>query len=86
MRMYGDKCWKMKQIFKNYHQYVVLPPNGVPRGDLLSIAMYIISSIFRLLTVTDGQGSMRIKNEALLKNKHHPIKYGLGTPYRLAFL
>ena len=34
--------------------------------------MYIISSIFRLLTVTHGQGSMCIKNNALLINKHHP--------------
>ena len=62
----------MKQILKNYHQYVVLPPNGAPRGNLFSIAMYIISSIFRLLTVTHGQGSMCIKNDALFMNKHHP--------------
>ena len=38
----------------------------------MSIAMYIISSIFRLLTVTHGQGLMPIKNDAILMNKLHP--------------
>ena len=67
----------MLQIYKNYRQYIVLPPNCVPRGNLLSIAMYIISSFFRLLTVTHGQGSMCIKNYALFMNKHHPKEEGL---------
>ena len=52
------------EISKNYCQYIVLPPNSAPRGDLFSIPIYIISSIFTLLTV---------KNNALLKNKQHPI-------------
>ena len=73
--MYGVKCWKMKQILLKYRQYVVLPPNWVPRGDLLSIAMHIISSIFKLLTVTHGQGLMSIKFNALFMCKQHPTQY-----------
>ena len=51
----------MKQILENYRQYVCLPPDCVPRGDLL----YIISSIFRLLTVTHVQGLMSLKINTL---------------------
>ena len=75
--MYGVKCWKMKQILLKYRQYVVLPPNWVPRGDLLSIAMHIISSIFKLLTVTHGQGLMSIKFNALFMYKQHPTAYSI---------
>ena len=63
---------KNETNFKKLPSIHCLPPNGAPRGDLFSIAMYIISSIFRLLTVTHGQGSMCIKNDALFMNKHHP--------------
>ena len=70
----------MKQILKNYHEYVVLPSNCVPRGDLLSIPMYIISSIFRLLTVTLGLGSMSLKISTLFLSKQHPNVYTRGRP------
>ena len=63
------------EISKNYCQYIVLPPYSAPRGDLFSIPIYIISSIFTLLTVTHGRGLMCIKNNALLINKQHPINY-----------
>ena len=64
---------KNVEISKYNCQQVVLPPNWVPRGDLFSIPIDITSSIFRLLTVTHGQGLMPIKNNALLINKQHPI-------------
>ena len=38
----------------------------------MSITMYTISSIFRLLTVTHGQGLMSIKFNALFMCKQHP--------------
>ena len=47
----------------------------------MSIAMYIVSSIFRLLTVTHGQGSMCIKNYALFMNKHHPSEQELEMKF-----
>ena len=70
---------KNVKISKNYRQYVILPPNWVPRGDLFCIPIKMNSSIFRLLTVTHGQGLMPIKNNALLINKQHPT---LG-PFRV---
>ena len=63
---------KNVKISKNYRQYIILPWNSVPRGDLFSIPINIISSIFGLLTVTHGRGLMSMKNKALLMNKQHP--------------
>ena len=60
------------EISANYCQNIVLPQNSAPRGDLFSIPIHIISSIFTLLLVTHGRGLMCIKNNALLKNKQHP--------------
>ena len=60
------------EISKNYCQYIVLTPNSAPRGNLFSIPIHIISSIFTLLTVTHGRGLMCIKNNTLLINKQHP--------------
>ena len=75
MKMYGKKCWNSFFKIKIFNQYVVLPQNSVPRGDLFSITTNIVSSIFRLLTVTHGQGLMPIKNNTLLINKLHPNVY-----------
>ena len=68
----------MRQIFKKICQYVGLPQNSVPRGDHL-LTMYTISSIFRLLMVTHGQGLLSIKYNALYMCKQHPTEY-LGGP------
>ena len=79
VRVTHEDIWrrmlKNETNFKKLVSILCFTPNCVPRGDLLSIAMYIISSIFRLLTVTHGQGSMPIKNNALFINKQHPNDY-----------
>ena len=67
--------------FKKICQYVGLPQNSVPRGNLLSITRYTISSIFRLLTVTHGQGLMSIKFNALFMCKQHPNSHGTTQYY-----
>ena len=41
----------------------------------MSIPMYIISSIFRLLPVTHGQGSMSLESNTLFMFKLHPGKH-----------
>ena len=70
------------EISKNYCQYIVLPPNSAPRGDLFSIPIHIISSIFTLLTVTHDRGLMCIKNNTLLINQQHPTGDRPDTTFR----
>ena len=48
----------------------------------MSITMYTISSIFRLLTVTHGQGLLSIKFNALYMCKQHPSMDVLKRPFR----
>ena len=76
VRVTHEDVWR--QMLKNETNFKKLPsihcftPKSCTQRGPLSLAMYIISSIFRLLTVTHGQGSMPIKNNALLINKQHP--------------